>query len=263
MASKNNYTEHDDDDDDDDDDVRHMNDTTMPPPKRMIPKSMPASNGAATTTKTNNPRRKFGLRKGFGLQDWVVLTKTAKDLAQRKGASLRQISPSELRHHDQPYDGWCSLKGKVYNIAPYLAYHPGGEVIMKKILGKDATLLFDKYHRWVNIDGLIGALQLGYLDTTSNDTKEESKPAFYMTATKQQDECEYTYRIKCSSMEFGFMTQLLFLPPCCTVVAIPASVITKTKAKDMNNVLAEPPQRDEDKIDEEYTEPWEEPSPKV
>ena len=31
----------------------------------------------------------------------------------------------------------------------------------KNILGKDATTLFDKYHRWVNIDGLIGPLLLG------------------------------------------------------------------------------------------------------
>jgi len=39
----------------------------------------------------------------------------------------------------------------------------GGVDILKPVLGKDATSLFEKYHRWVNIDGLIGPLLLGYL----------------------------------------------------------------------------------------------------
>ena len=34
---------------------------------------------------------------------------------------------------------------------------------MHSVLGKDATALFDKYHRWVNIENLIGPLLLGTL----------------------------------------------------------------------------------------------------
>jgi cytochrome b involved in lipid metabolism len=49
----------------------------------------------------------------------------------------------------------------VYNIGPYLPYHPGGIAIFKNILGKDGTSMFDKYHRWVNIEGLIGPLFIG------------------------------------------------------------------------------------------------------
>ena len=48
------------------------------------------------------------------------------------------------------HDGWIVLRGKVYNLSPYLAYHPGGESILRGVLGKDATQLYDKYHRWVN-----------------------------------------------------------------------------------------------------------------
>ena len=55
------------------------------------------------------------------------------------------------------------LRGKVYNISPYIAYHPGGASILEKCVGKDATALFDKYHSWVNIDNLVGVLLLGYL----------------------------------------------------------------------------------------------------
>jgi len=162
--------------------ARHMNDTTMPPPpprrskgdddndnnnnnnimappvssfKSKTIRSLAAT--ATTTTTTGIPRNKKGLAKGFGLHDWALLTKTAKDLAQRKGAPLRQITRDELRQHCHIWDGWCALKGKVYNIGPYLPYHPGGETIMHKVLGKDASVLFDKYHPWVNIDGYVPA----------------------------------------------------------------------------------------------------------
>lgn len=57
----------------------------------------------------------------------------------------------EVREHNSEYDGWTVLHGKVYNIAPYLHYHPGGVAILKQILGRDGTALFEKYHRWVNI----------------------------------------------------------------------------------------------------------------
>lgn len=167
-------------------------------------------------------------RKGFGLADWVNLTKVAKDLAQRKGAPLRRITKEEIREHSTVHDGWCSLKGKVYNISPYLAYHPGGEKIMKGVLGKDATALFDKYHPWVNVDGLIGTLQLGYL-ATSTSAKSEDEPASYMSRATKQDE-----------------------------FAVPAPVVTKTKARNMENIMPKADDRDEDQIEEDYKEPWEE-----
>ena len=169
-------------DDEEEDDVRHMNDTTMPPPNTT--RKVAGNNNRLVST--IQPRQKLPLRKGFGLQDWVVLTRNAKDLAQRKGAPLRNITKAELRQHDQIHDGWCSLKGKVYNIAPYLAYHPGGEAILKKVLGKDATLLFDKYHQWVNIENLIGTLQLGYLDLKADSDEEEDETSTpgYLTEIK-------------------------------------------------------------------------------
>ena len=92
--------------------------------------------------------------KGFGLADWTRLVKTAKDLAQRRGQDLRRnISREEVALHKYDYDAWMIIHNKVYNIGPYLPYHPGGMAILKSSLGKDATVLFEKYHRWVNVDG--------------------------------------------------------------------------------------------------------------
>ena len=31
---------------------------------------------------------------------------------------------------------WTVFKGKVYNLTPYLNFHPGGVKIMKSVLGK-------------------------------------------------------------------------------------------------------------------------------
>lgn len=133
-----------------DNDERVMNDTTMPPPKK----------GATAARNTESaPRRKVGR---FGLSDWTRLVAASKDLAQRHGKPLRKIRWDEIRKHNTVHDGWIVLKGKVYFISPYLAYHPGGEAILKKVLGKDASQLYDKYHRWVNEDGYVVLMRCGW-----------------------------------------------------------------------------------------------------
>jgi cytochrome b involved in lipid metabolism len=131
-----------------DDDERIMNDSTMPPPPSRAKKTpaVPSSSGDSSVP----PRRKTGR---FGLSEWNRLVSVSNDLAQLNGQPLRRIPISEIRQHDTALDGWISLRGKVYRISPYLAYHPGGETVMNKVLGRDATALFDKYHPWVNEDG--------------------------------------------------------------------------------------------------------------
>jgi cytochrome b involved in lipid metabolism len=146
------------------DGARLMNDSTMPPPKFSSSKK-PAV----------NPRLQKGVAKGFALHDWKRLLTTAKDLAQRQGAPIRRdITIEEVKQHNKVHDGWMILRGKVYNIGPYLHYHPGGVNIMKGILGKDGTQLFDKYHRWVNIEGLIGPLLLGVLQVPMREEERMS-----------------------------------------------------------------------------------------
>jgi cytochrome-b5 reductase len=36
------------------------------------------------------------------------------------------------------------IRGKVYNLTPYMKYHPGGIDILMKTAGNDGTVLFDK-----------------------------------------------------------------------------------------------------------------------
>ena len=176
---------HNDDDNDTVEEERKMNDTTMPRPKNppatsaIMPPPPPrgtATSSTATTAKpAPKPRRPVGVRKGFGLSDWNRLLHKSNDLAQLKGQGIRRIRMKEVMQHNKVHDGWIVLKRKVYNLSPYLPYHPGGEKILKAVLGKDATELFDKYHRWVNETPLIGKLLVGYLDTSASSDDEDDE----------------------------------------------------------------------------------------
>jgi cytochrome b involved in lipid metabolism len=44
--------------------------------------------------------------------------------------------------HNKRDDAWAAFSGKVYNITPYLAFHPGGEKELMRVAGRDGTKLF-------------------------------------------------------------------------------------------------------------------------
>ena len=142
---------------------------TMPPPSVNPHKPGVRSSSAA------NPRSKYAVLPGFGLSDWTKLKRVAQDLAQRKGAPLRDVSAAELGTHSKRHDAWISLRGAVYNISAYVPYHPGGAVIFEGLYGKDVTMEFDKYHRWINVEGLIGPLRIGTLVAGKDDDEEEEE----------------------------------------------------------------------------------------
>jgi cytochrome b involved in lipid metabolism len=53
-----------------------------------------------------------------------------------------RVTPSELKQHRRRDDAWSSFNGKVYNITPYLPFHPGGEKELMRVAGRDGTKLF-------------------------------------------------------------------------------------------------------------------------
>jgi len=56
-----------------------------------------------------------------------------------------RIPPSVLKQHNKRDDAWSAFNGKVYNITPYLAFHPGGERELMRVAGRDGTKLFGRY----------------------------------------------------------------------------------------------------------------------
>jgi cytochrome b involved in lipid metabolism len=69
----------------------------------------------------------------------------------------------EVRQHSAPGDTWMVLSGRVYNIGPYMPFHPGGAEILMQAAGKDGTALFQRYHPWVNGHALLESCLLGAL----------------------------------------------------------------------------------------------------
>jgi Cytochrome b5-like Heme/Steroid binding domain len=139
--------------------ARHMNDTTLPRKKTA---AAAAGGPPLTGPRQKQPPPDGGTRRGFGLADWHRLLQSSPNLAGNKNGNIRKLGWAEIRQHKSVHDGWVVLRGKVYNVSPYLAYHPGGAAVLERVLGKDVTVLFDKYHRWVNETGYVLGQIYGY-----------------------------------------------------------------------------------------------------
>ncbi|KAG8981187.1 hypothetical protein FRC05_004088 [Tulasnella sp. 425] len=107
-------------------------------------------------------RNKVALAPGYGPLDWARLKSSGEDL--RAGVTtLLRITPSELKLHNKREDAWSAFGGKVYNITPYLPYHPGGEKELMRVAGRDGTKLFALTHSWVNLDYMLDGCMVGFL----------------------------------------------------------------------------------------------------
>ncbi|KAH0833343.1 hypothetical protein J3R83DRAFT_12412 [Lanmaoa asiatica] len=93
-----------------------------------------------TSERPKKPSRKVALAPGYGPLDWASLKSSGGDL--RGVETLLRIPPSVLKMHDKKEDAWTTINGKVYNITPYLPYHPGGEKELMRVAGRDGTKLF-------------------------------------------------------------------------------------------------------------------------
>ena len=95
--------------------------------------------------------RKAQLETGFSLQSWMRFSADA-DLSGGVGKvdeddddeNWKVWPLAEIRKHNSRDDSWTVIRGRVYNLTPYLPYHPGGPATLDKIAGTDGTALFDK-----------------------------------------------------------------------------------------------------------------------
>ncbi|KAG5636952.1 hypothetical protein H0H81_006300 [Sphagnurus paluster] len=90
--------------------------------------------------KPSSKRAKVALAPGHSALDWANLKTSGTDL--RGVDTLMRIPPSVLKKHNKRDDAWSAFYGKVYNITPYLAFHPGGERELMRVAGRDGTKLF-------------------------------------------------------------------------------------------------------------------------
>lgn len=127
---------------------------------------------STSSSSLSNPpqaRRKVVLAPGNSLLDWAALTEKTPQYQLRDvspntpPAAFVQVHLSELKLHKTRNDCWTCINGKVFNITPYIDFHPGGVDEIMKCAGRDGTSLFQKYHAWVNPDRLLEKCMIGVL----------------------------------------------------------------------------------------------------
>ncbi|KAF2293432.1 hypothetical protein GH714_001793 [Hevea brasiliensis] len=92
--------------------------------------SVTNSKGQKPSARKPAARAKVPFEKGYSQMDWLKLTRTHPDLAGLKGQSnKRLISMNEVKQHQSEGSMWTVLKGHVYNLSPYMKFHPGGLVV--------------------------------------------------------------------------------------------------------------------------------------
>ncbi|XP_038617333.1 cytochrome b5 reductase 4 [Tachyglossus aculeatus] len=123
-------------------------------------------------------RAKVPLKKGRSLMDWIRLTKSGKDLSGLRGR-LIEVTEEELAKHNKKDDCWVCIRGLVYNVSPYMEYHPGGEDELMRAAGTDGTNLFDQVHRWVNYESMLKECLIGRMAAkpaaAAKENREEKK----------------------------------------------------------------------------------------
>ncbi|KAK3768660.1 hypothetical protein RRG08_065954 [Elysia crispata] len=111
-------------------------------------------------------RKKVTLSPGHSLMDWIRLGRSQGDLSGVKDKRT-DMTLADLATHNHPNDMWMALRGKVYNITPYINYHPGGVEELMRAAGKDGTDLFDDIHNWVNVESMLEKCLVGHLGSSA------------------------------------------------------------------------------------------------
>ncbi|KAI2616211.1 hypothetical protein GGS26DRAFT_451041 [Hypomontagnella submonticulosa] len=119
------------------------------------------------SSKPAKPSRKVTLEPGRSPLDWARLANhPSSDLRNLgPGAPYLRVTPSMLKKQTgrKGMDAWTVLGGRVYNITPYLPFHPGGEPELLRAAARDGTKLFGEIHPWVNYETMLSSCLIGLM----------------------------------------------------------------------------------------------------
>lgn len=150
------------------------------PPSAAASLRNPAAGGGLSTSTLAPPQRsrQVVLGPGHSPLDWATLSKDPRNNLRGAGLppTLIKVTPSMLKAHNgrKGSDAWTSYNGKVYNVSPYIPFHPGGKGELLRGAGKDSAKLFLETHPWVNWEGILGECMVGIL-VSENDRVETNE----------------------------------------------------------------------------------------
>eukprot|EP00003_Mantamonas_plastica_P007743 TRINITY_DN1657_c0_g2_i1.p1 TRINITY_DN1657_c0_g2~~TRINITY_DN1657_c0_g2_i1.p1 ORF type:complete len:212 (-),score=81.88 TRINITY_DN1657_c0_g2_i1:286-921(-) len=131
--------------------------------EKQTPKKKSGGGGDTIMPKDQGGREKVVLEQGHSHLDWLRLTNDPKKDLSGVGGQLAKYTKTQVKQHKSADDAWTIIRGVVYNITPYLKFHPGGEKKLMMVAGRDGTALFNKYHAWVNIEFMMAKCVVGFL----------------------------------------------------------------------------------------------------
>ena len=100
------------------------------------------------------------------LLDWKRYSKEWRVLFAKSNSTInhhQRYTRSEVAMHCTANDCWCILEDKIYNLTPYVSYHPGGTDVLEEVFGGDATKQFFENHAWINYEVLLEHCFMGNL----------------------------------------------------------------------------------------------------
>ena len=147
----------------------------VPPGRSLAPPSSSLAPSTSTLAPSKRPSRKVLLEPGHSPLDWAHLTANPPTSTFLRGEdvppSLIRVPPSLLKYHNgrkdktgKKKDAWGVYQGKVYNMTPYMDFHPGGKDQLMRGAGReDAEKLFHEIHPWVSWENMLGECLVGIL----------------------------------------------------------------------------------------------------
>jgi acyl-lipid Delta6-acetylenase / acyl-lipid (9-3)-desaturase len=104
--------------------------------------SKPSKDEGRTAYPPVNQDKKLTWRDEEGLSVLVpVHPKGAVDTSK-----LKKYTMAEVSKRSTPEEAWIIIDERVYNVTNFIAKHPGGELVLLNMAGKDCTDAFTNYH---------------------------------------------------------------------------------------------------------------------
>lgn len=150
--------------------------------RSLLPSTSTLGSSALSTSTlppTQRPSRKVLLAAGHSPLDWANLLRNPPTPSYFRGPNLPphliRVPPSLLRTHNgrKGNNAWGVFQGKVYNLTPYLNFHPGGVGELLRGAGKaeEGERLFKEIHPWLNWESILGECLIGILVSESEGLK--------------------------------------------------------------------------------------------
>lgn len=92
---------------------------------------------------------------------------------EQNSGRILKVTLDEVKKHNTIDDMWMIYRSKVFNVTPYVKFHPGGPDELKKGAGKDASSLVQKYHAWVNVESMLAKCLVGVVVEPESDSDDD------------------------------------------------------------------------------------------